>query len=91
MNKSPSTKVDRIGSLGPPLGVPSGLSAGGYARAEANVHSRGGEQESTGRASFGGHPTNSQGANLVQTKLAVLDGELLNSVQSNRSMKSAGH
>ena len=41
-----------------------------------------------------GNGNNSQGANLVQTKLAVLDGELVNSlkmmdsVQSNRSMKS---
>ena len=28
-----------------------------------------------------------QGANLVQTKLAVIDGELINSVQSNRSIE----
>ena len=32
--------------------------------------------------------TNSQGANLVQTKLAVVDGELMNSVQSNKPLKS---
>lgn len=32
--------------------------------------------------------TNSQGANLVQSKLAVVDGELMNSIQSNKSLKS---
>ena len=37
-------------------------------------------------AAAGSNNNSQQGANLVQTKLAVIDGELMNSVQSNRSI-----